>query len=187
MSYFCPGLSGYYEGMFLSPFQVVDQLPIRPGMRVADFGSGNGQYSLLLAERLRGEGSVYAFDLNEEGVESLARERLRKNIADLYTMCVDLNSHLPLKDAMLHCALISNTMYALQERDIFLAELKRVLADGGTVYFTDWASSFKNMGPRDEEVITPSEAVRIFEQNGFTVGPMLPAGSHHYAFIATKR
>lgn len=172
--------------MFLSPFQVVNQLPVRPGMRVGDFGSGNGQHALLLSERLEGEGAVYAFDLNERGVETLARERLQKNINDLFTMCVDLNKHLPLKDALLHCALVSNTMYALQERDIFLAELNRVLKNKGKVFFVDWASSFKNMGPCDEEVIGPNEAVKLFEKHGFSVGNMLPAGTHHYAFIATK-
>ena len=172
--------------MFLSPLQIVRELPVQPGMRVGDFGSGTGEHSVLLSERLGGEGAIYAFELNTDSVESLARECARKNIENLFSMCVDLNQHLPLKDRLLHCALVANTLHALQERERFVDELHRVLSEDGRVLFVDWANSFKNMGPRNEDVIAPPEAVRLFESRGFRVGAMLPAGSHHYAFVATK-
>jgi len=172
--------------MFLSPLQVVQHVPIRSGMRIGDFGSGNGQHALLLSERLQGEGSIYAFDWNSESIESLARERARKNAQNLFSLCTDLNSHLPLKDRLLHCALLSNTLHALSQRKEFLQELHRVLVDDGSVVFVDWAHSFNNMGPRAEDVLYPPDAVKLFESNGFSVGGMIPAGTHHYAFIAKK-
>lgn len=165
---------------------MVDALSVRPGMRVGDFGCGVGEQAMLLASRLQGEGAVYAFELGQEQVEGLAREKSKKNLDNLFSLCVDLNGRLPIKDNLLQCALLSNTLHAIQERETFLKELHRVLSRRGSVLFVDWASSFKNMGPRSENVITPGEAVRLFESYGFRAGNMLPAGSHHYAFIATK-
>lgn len=172
--------------MFLKPTQVISHLSIRPGLSVADFGAGRGEYSLALKDALGQEGAVYAFDVVPEVVERLHRERARRNIENLFTLCTDLNQHLPLKDRLLHCAVVVNTLYALHARDAFLEELHRVLKPNARVLMVDWASSFRNMGPRESEVITPGDAVRLFRAHGFSVGSMLPAGTHHYAFVAQK-
>lgn len=172
--------------MFLSPLQVVAHMPVRPGMRVGDFGSGCGEYALLIAERLEGEGCVYAFDIRKENVESLSRGKSERYAESIYPLCCDLNQTLPLKDELLNTALLSNTLNAIQEKEHLLQEARRVLTQGGTILFIDWLSSFKNMGPRVEDVIPPTEAVRMFENAGFSVGGMLPAGTHHYGFIAKK-
>jgi len=172
--------------MFLSPLQVIGHLAVQPRERVADFGTGNGEYAFLLSQRLQGEGALYAFDVVPELIERVNRERMRARIDNFFSLCADLNQHIPLKDRILHCAVLANTLHALYKRELFLQELHRVLDARGRVLFVDWASSFKNMGPRSEEVIAPGDAVRLFQSHGFQVGKMLPAGSHHYAFIATK-
>ena len=172
--------------MFLSPLQVIEYARVRPGMNVADFGSGRGEYTFKLYDRLQGEGSVYAFDLEPEVIETLSRDRMRKSLSNFFPLCVDLNGHVPLKDALLHCAVLSNTLHALTEREQFLHELHRIMKPKGTVLFVDWASSFNNMGPTSERVVAPGEAVRLFKAHGFEVGDMIPAGSHHYAFVATR-
>ena len=164
----------------------MDQVPLRAGMKVADCGFGVGEHALLLTQRLGEEGAVYAFEIKPNNVEALARTKARENIENLFPMHVNLNEPLPLKDAMLNLALLSNTLPAVRERATLLSELKRVLVANGLVFFVDWAHSFNNMGPRDEDVIYPGDAVRLFESFGFSVGNMLPAGTHHYAFIARK-
>jgi hypothetical protein len=42
------------------------------------------------------------------------------------------------------------------------------------------------MGPAPEKAVAPAEAARLFESAGFTIGDMMPAGTHHFAFIATR-
>ncbi len=172
--------------MFLQPRQVVSHLSLRRGLTVADFGAGRGEYSLAVKEAVGNEGAVYAFDVLPDAVETLHRERLRRDMENFFTLCTDLNQHLPLKDRLLHCAVVANTLYALSKRDEFLDELHRVMAPRGRVLMVDWASSFKNMGPREEEVVAAGDAVRLFRAHGFSVGSMIPAGTHHYAFVAQK-
>ncbi len=173
--------------MFLNPKHILSYLPVRSGSRVGDFGAGSGEYTRLLAPMVRGEGAVYTFDIVPELNERLYRERHANDLGNVYTFCADLNQPLPLKDELLDSAVVANTFYALTEREGFLDELNRTLSPLGKVLLVDWLASFRNMGPREDEVVGPTQAVQLFRAHGFQVGEMIPAGTHHYAFVATKQ
>jgi arsenite methyltransferase len=58
--------------------RVVDHLAIRPGMRIADIGSGFGDFALRFAAAVGPDGVVYAVDTDEDlraEVGRVARER----------------------------------------------------------------------------------------------------------------
>ncbi len=95
-----------------------------------------------------------------------------------------MNTHIPLKNDLLKAAVAANILHQIRDKARFAEEVKRVLEPGGETLVVDWVSSFKNMGPHTDHVVTPGEAARLFEGAGFTVGDMLPAGTHHYAFVA---
>lgn len=171
---------------FLNPAQLIDLLPLKASDKVGDFGSGAGAYTDALLEKLGSDGAIYAFDVYEPHIESLHKSCVQKKINNLFSLCVDLNSDIPLKNDVLQCSVIANTLHALTNRDTFLSELNRVTQSGGQVLVTDWMHSFNNLGPTDDVVVAPGEATRLFQAHGFTVGEMLPAGTHHWAFIAIK-
>lgn len=157
-------------------------------MRVGDFGAGEGMYSHALAERV-GDGAVYAFEIFPGHIDTMHRAILMdaRRTRTVYPLMADLDEHIPLRDAYLNAALVINTLHALDREGNFVHELHRVLDHGAQVLVVDWIASFKNMGPPKDTVLLPGEAVRLFGAHGFTPGTMLPAGSHHYAFIATKQ
>lgn len=155
-------------------------------MRVGDFGAGTGVYSFALAEKLP-DGSVYAFDALPSYVEAMAHSTALMARRNVFPLIADLNQRIPLKDALLDAGVVANILHALREREHFIAELARVLAPHAPTLVVEWASSFNDMGPRSEAVVSPGDAVKLFEKGGFTIGNMLPAGSHHYAFLATKQ
>ncbi len=161
-------------------------MPLRAGQRVADFGAGEGQYALLLAERVGPEGAVYALDAREESVTCVRGLCVKTEVHNVLPVQANFNTRLPLRDALLDLGLLVNTLHAVYERTQFLHELSRVLKPAGSVLVVEWAASFNNMGPHRDDAVAPGEAVRLFRAQGFSVGPMLPAGSHHYAFVAQK-
>jgi trans-aconitate methyltransferase len=167
--------------MFLDPKEVLQHLPLRADHKVGDFGAGQGTYAFALAERLP-DGSVYAFEALPGHVEAIAR----RQPGNIFALMADLNKHIPVRDGLLNAGIVTNTLHALQERQRFVAELARVLTPRAPVLVVDWAASFNDMGPHQDAVVSPGDAVRLFQSGGFSVGAMLPAGSHHYAFIATK-
>ena len=80
---------------------------------------------------------------------------------------------------------MSNLLHAIPERGRFVSELKRVIAPKGRALVVDWKDSYENMGPTTESVLPLQDALGLFENSGFTLGKVLPAGLHHYAFVAT--
>lgn len=172
--------------MFLKPRELVGFLSCTEGMRVADFGAGAGTYTTLLSSKVGHSGAVYAFDVAEGCVECLGRLCVQSGMKNVFPLCTDLNTKIPLKDNLLSASIIVNTLHAIQDRSRFLAEVYRVTKPGGRVLVADWIASFKNVGPPEECVVTPGEAERLLRASGFSLEKTLPAGSHHFAFIAKK-
>ncbi|MBI3274220.1 MAG: hypothetical protein HYZ69_03680, partial [Candidatus Colwellbacteria bacterium] len=52
-------------GGFLDPGLIINEFGLMPGMFVADFGSGAGYFTILIAEKVGKEGRVYALDIME--------------------------------------------------------------------------------------------------------------------------
>ena len=165
--------------------QVLRALPLPPKAKVGDFGAGAGHYALALAERVGPGGAVYAIDAFGPGFDSLRRDAAKHHSA-FYTLESDLNKHIPLKDDLLNVAVVSNILHQLSDRKRFVSELARVIAPGGTALVVDWAGSFKNMGPPEASVLSPHDAAELFSSAGFEIGKTLPAGTHHFAFLATR-
>jgi ubiquinone/menaquinone biosynthesis C-methylase UbiE len=170
--------------MFLKPQEIFSYLPLHAGARVADFGTGAGHYAFLAAERLDSNGAVYAFDLRDSFIDKIRKEGERYS-ATVYALRHDLNKDIPLRDNLLDAAVVANVLHQLDARETFVRELARVLGAGGKALVIDWAASFKNMGPKEGRTLAPGEAARLFREAGFQTGEMLPAGTHHFAFVAT--
>ncbi len=175
----------YNTRVFLNPKKLLDKMRVPFGAKAADFGAGAGHYALALLERMENGGSVYAIDAHAPSLDSLRREARARN-ASLYTLHSDLNKHIPLKDSLLKIGIAANVLHHIEDRPRFASEVARVVESGGEVLVVDWVSSFRNMGPAPEKAVAPAEAARLFESAGFTIGDMMPAGTHHFAFIATR-
>lgn len=170
--------------MFIDPKEIVQHLPVTSHSRVGDFGAGAGHYSFALAEKLGAEGVIYAFDAFAPALDTIRRAGDRYP-AEFHTLQSDLNLHIPLREDALNIAVVANILHQLHERERFVREVARVLKPGGTALVVDWMSSFKNMGPPSESALNAGEALRLFQIAGFQAGDMLPAGTHHFAFLAT--
>src|SRR5262245_32943015 len=46
--------------------RVMDHLGVKPGLRVADIGAGNGYYTVRLAHRLGSHATIYAEDVSAD-------------------------------------------------------------------------------------------------------------------------
>jgi len=171
--------------VFLNPANVLDQISVPFGAKIGDFGTGAGHFALSVIDRVGSNGTLYALDAFVPVLEKLERTAQKRGVR-IYTIESDFNKHIPLQNDLLQLAILGNILHQIRERERFVLELERVLSPGGRVLIVDWAASFNNMGPTADAAVTPAEAVRLFRGAGFNTGSMLPAGSHHYAFVATS-
>lgn len=121
----------------------MQKLPIRPGMHIADVGSGPGYYSFKFADLVGEEGKVYAIETNP-----LHLDYLRAYIADNRISNVEavrssfegigLQPDIRV-DMVFICSLYHNVYAAFtdEERDSFVGSIRRALKPGGTLIVVD--------------------------------------------------
>ncbi len=100
---------------FNQPAEVMAALDIKPGEHVAEIGPGGGYYSLCFAEAVGPEGRVYAIDINEGFLRSVARKARAGNLDNLVIVPGDrLDEVLPKKD--LDIVFLRITYHCMKDR-----------------------------------------------------------------------
>lgn len=114
---------------------VLKEVGIKTGFYVLDFGCGPGGYIKSLAKMVGPSGKIYALDVNPTALESVKRIALKNKITNIETILSDGATGLP--DAGLDAVLLYDVLHHLVQRDTILAELRRVLKNGGVLSVTD--------------------------------------------------
>lgn len=171
---------------FTNPKENLAELNLNSAMRIADLGAGSGAYSLLAAKELS-EGKVYALDIQGGLLDKLKNEANERGISNIEIIKADLETEhgTNLSDNIVDAVIVSNLLFLIENKDIFVKEVKRILRPGGEVLVVDWSDSFGGLGPQSENVYTEDKAKELFKDNGFEIKKNLyNAGEHHYGFIA---
>lgn len=174
-------------GSFSTPRENVLHLALREGMKVGDFGTGSGHYARAAAAIVGSAGRVYAIDVQEDVLKHLKLNTLERHAHIIHTTWGDVEkaggTHL--RDGTLDAAIVANTLFQLENRFGFLAELKRVLKPGGKLLVIDWAGSYGGIGPAPAKVVSEHDAEAFFINGGFHKMKSFRAGPHHYGILFT--
>jgi ubiquinone/menaquinone biosynthesis C-methylase UbiE len=114
---------------------ILEEVDIKPGARVLDFGCGPGSYAVLVAKIVGEAGKVYALDIHPlalRKVENLASELGLSNVETIQSDCAT-----GLLDKEVDTALLYDIFHMLGDKRGVLAELHRVLKDDGVLSFSD--------------------------------------------------
>lgn len=174
--------------MFSDPIKNIEQLGLTPGMEVADFGSGSGQYSMASSRAMAGSGKVYSIDINKDLLTKLKNSSVKEGIYNIEVIWGDLDklNGTKLRDFSVDFVLVCNILFQLENKDIVVKEVKRILKPGGKVLVVDWEDSFGGIGPKPEVVFNKKSAEKLFEKEGFHLEKEIKAGSHHYGLVMKK-
>ena len=130
---------------FLSPFRIkkrVKKFGIEPGMTVVDYGCGPGRYAVKFAELVGKDGKVYAVDIHELAIEAVRKKIAKHNIDNIEPVLIEgYNSTLP--DNVADVVSAIDMFIMIMEPTEFLAELKRITKNGGTLVIDDGYTSRK--------------------------------------------
>lgn len=172
---------------FSDPRSNVLQLGLRDAMKVGDFGAGSGHFSIAAAGIVGPSGRVYAIDVQEDILKHLKDSAERANAWNVETIWGNFEKErgTKLRDQSLDAAILSNTLFQLEDKTAAVKEIKRVLKSGGKLLVADWAGAYGGMGPSPEHVVTEHEAEELFITGGFYKLKDFRAGPHHYAIVFT--
>lgn len=176
------------ENRFLSPRHIIEQSGIGAGMQVADFGCGQGDFSLAAAKLVGEDGKVSAIDIQDpalSSVRSKARIEGMLNI-DLVKGNVEVPGASGCADASQDAVLLTNLLFQTEKRAEILREAFRVLKPGGIAIFVDWKKEAP-LGPMRNLRMEKTDAEQLIAKEGFIVQRNIEAGAFHFGMIFTKR
>lgn len=123
---------------YQKPSQVVEALALKPGMAVADLGSGSGYFSRRFAEAVTESGKVYLVDVEPEML-SYAKDSL-EHLHIPYSAEVILarpdDPKLPTESADL--IFLCNVYHHLENRTAYFSNAKSALKPGGRIAIVDF-------------------------------------------------
>lgn len=170
--------------MFLSPEQIVENLDLKPGDIVADFGCGSGAYVFAISKKIGDEGKVYAIDLNEGILEKISREAEKVSIVNINTILANVEEKILIDSLSCDVIILSNLLSEVENLDKVFEEVKRILKPEGFILVVDWKKTDNPMSLLRPNILDEEKAVAVLAKNGFSVQKHIPAGEYHYAFTA---
>ena len=174
--------------MFINPQKVVENLQIAPGMKVADFGTGSGDFSLAASRLVGGSGVIYAIDIKKEALEALKSRAKILAVFNIETIRADLERPLSttLKEGMLDYVIIANVIFQITNKDTAAREAFRILKPGGKIILIEWNKEAGKFGPPPSRRLSKEDANNLFEIRGFHFEREFYAGDYHYGMIFRK-
>ena len=174
--------------MFSDPSQCIEQFDLQSGSRVADLGAGTGAFAIAAAKAVGEAGKIYAVEVQKGLLERLKSEARAARAPNVEVLWGDIErvqgTHL--KDASVDACIASNVLFQVEDKDGFVAEVKRILRPNGKFLLIDWSDSFGNIGPHKDHVVTENAARELFEKAGFQFVKKIDAGEHHYGLVFRK-
>ena len=116
--------------------RVMDRLGIKPGMRVADVGAGDGYYTVRLTRRLGPGATIYAQDVEAKYLRGL-EERLARDGIRGVTLVLGTPGDPKLPPASVDVAILSHMYHEVANPYEFLYRLRPALAHDARVAIID--------------------------------------------------
>lgn len=118
------------------PKAVVEKLAIQPGSRVADLGAGGGYFTWHLAEAVGPQGTVYAVEIDETGLDIIAKDMTSRGVTNVVPIHADPDdAKLP---EPVHLVFTCDTYHHMDDRVAYFRSLARYLKPDARVAILDF-------------------------------------------------
>jgi len=114
----------------------MNRLGVRPGMRIADIGAGDGYYSVRLAQRLGHGATIYAEDVSQPYLDRLAARLRREGVAGV-SLVLGAPADPRLPERSVDLAILAHMYHEIEQPYEFLYRLHAALSPGGRVAIID--------------------------------------------------
>jgi ubiquinone/menaquinone biosynthesis C-methylase UbiE len=124
-----------FRDLRLPRLNILEEVGIKPGFHVLDYGCGPGSYIIPLAQLVGKSGKIHALDIHPLAIKKVQDIASKKQLANVETILSDCQTGLP--DNSLDVVLLYDIFHHLSDPDGVLKELHRVLKPDGILSFSD--------------------------------------------------
>ena len=174
---------------FLDPKTILDQVGMRAGARVADFGAGSGHFTLEVARCVGDTGVVYAIDVLASSLETISGGAKVQGLHNISCIRANLEKEKgsTLGDATLDLVIMKDVLFQNNDKKSLMREAVRVLKDDGVLLVVEWNNERRTIGPDVSLRVGEKDLQDMVQKEGLVVEKTIPAGDYHYAFLARKK
>ena len=114
---------------------ILQEVGIKPGFKVLDFGCGPGGYIIATARLIGKSGVIYAVDINSVAIKMVKNIANKEHLENVTTIVSDCKTGLP--DNSVDVVLLYDILHDLGDPECVLEELQRVLKPDGVLSVSD--------------------------------------------------
>ena len=151
--------------LFRARDKILNEVGIKPGFTVLDFGCGPGSYIIATRKLIGESGKLYVLDMHPLAMAAVRRLIARKNLNNVEAIHSEARTGLP--DNGIDVALLYDVLHGLHDPQTVLGELHRVLKPEGILSFSDHHM-------KGHEIATALTAGKLFR--------LVSKGEHTYGF-----
>lgn len=173
----------------LNAKSILDRLQIPSEAKLADLGCGGaGHFVLPAAQRVGGDGLVYAVDVLKSVLRSVVSRARLLGIGHIKTIWSNLENvgatRIPAHS--LDFAFLINTLYQATQHEKMIEEARRLLKPSGKLLVIDWLPGHSSLGPPAERRVAPERIEQMATQLGFKLIEKFQPGSRHFGLIFSQ-
>lgn len=144
--------------------RVVQDLGLRPGLRVADLGAGTGVFTVPMARAVGDAGKVYAIDIDTGLLGIVADKTKAEGLANVETIVAGTTD--PRVPEPVDLLFICDTLHHLPDQGSYVRQFAKLLRPGGRVAVIEFAEGHWPEG-HEEFMITPAQVDGWMRAAGF--------------------
>lgn len=173
---------------FINPADILKEIELKEGLIVADFGCGTGIFTLQIAKVVGDKGKVYAIDVLQGALESVAGRAKLEGILNIEIIRGNLEvlGGSKIEDNSVDLVLLANILFQSQKQIHIFQEAYRVLKEGGSVVVVDWKPEKALMTKSGGWAISASQVEKEAVNVGLKKEKLFDAGLNHYGIIFRK-
>jgi len=145
--------------------QLIELLRLKPGMTVGDIGAGTGRLSMLMLERIKPDGQVWAADIQPEMVTRL-KSRAKQLGQNQLLVSQSSSTATNIPAATLDLAIMVDVYHELEFPREFLQNLIKSVKPGGQVVFVEYRANDKSVPIKSLHTMTVAQVRKEAQDAG---------------------
>ena len=148
------------------PDQALDEMNIRPGMKIGDLGAGVGYMSLRMAKRVGPTGKIYAVDLQPGMLDLLRKRAAAENITNVEPVLGEVADP-KLPAGQMDIVLMVDVYHELSQPQVMARKIRESLKADGRLILLEYRAEDPSIPIVAEHKMTVDQVKRELEAEGF--------------------
>lgn len=162
-------------------FRVMEEIGIREGDAVIDFGCGFGHYTFPAAELVKQKGKVYAIDKNKDILNYINKLCDSRSISNITAICADEAKFCEFEDGSINCVFLYDILHGQNmDRYGLIREIHRCLCNNGILSILPFHFSNYRDKSGKKKTYKPNQLIREIEELGFELINIIENGGVHF-------